>query len=192
MTMPNAAVEAAAGLPPLTAILYEDGPAFGRLSRRIAALLARRGLACVGFVQHDELRDGRSRCDMVLENLQSGLRICISQDRGAEARGCRLDPDALVTAVEEARRTLVGKVDALLLSKFGKSEAEGSGFRPLIAEAIETGIPIVIGVPQRNVASWRGFADDLAFELEAATLETASDQDVLAALGVNPTPTAVE
>lgn len=176
----------AEGLPALTALIYEDGPAFGRLSQRIARLLRVHGLACAGFVQHDEDCPGRSRCDMVLENLETGVRVQISEDRGAEARGCRLDPNALVAAVEGARRALGPHVEVLLLSKFGKAEAEGSGFRPLIAQALELGVPIVVGVPKRNIENWRLFAEDLAREIPVEAIDSRDDADVLARLGVAP------
>lgn len=174
----------AGGLPVLTALVYEDGPAFGRLSQRVARLLRGAGLTCAGFVQHDEECPGRSRCDMVLENLETGARVQISEDRGAEARGCRLDPNALVAAVEVARRSLGPHVEVLLLSKFGKAETEGSGFRPLIAQSLELGVPIIVGVPKRNIANWRQFAEDLAHEIPVETLASAGDAGLLAALGV--------
>ena len=50
-----------ADLPALTAIVYSDGPAAGRLLVRIAQALVAAGYACAGFVQHDEMREGRSR-----------------------------------------------------------------------------------------------------------------------------------
>lgn len=175
---------AAPGLPALTALLYEDGPRFALLSQRLVRVLRDAGLACAGFIQHDEAREGRSRCDMMLENIETGARVCISDERGSEARGCRLDSGALVTAVEDLARTLSPHVDLLLLTKFGKSEAEGSGFRPLIAQALEAGIPIILGVPMRNVLEWRRFAEDLAQEIAAEDLIEADDQTVLLRLGL--------
>lgn len=174
----------AADLPPLTALIYDDGPAFARLSRRLAGLLMGAGVRTAGFVQHDEERPGRSRCDMVLENLQTGVRIQISEDRGAEARGCRLDPNALVAAVEDVRASLTPEVQVLVLSKFGKSEAEGSGYRPLIAQGLELGLPIIVGVPRRNIENWRHFAEDLAREIPVEVLESATDAGLLQTLGI--------
>lgn len=174
----------AADRPLLTALIYDDGPAFARLSRHLAELLKVAGLQTAGFVQHDEERPGRSRCDMVLENLQTGARIQISEDRGAEARGCRLDPDALVAAVEDARASLSPDVEVLVLSKFGKSEAEGSGYRPLIAQGLELGLPIIVGVPRRNIENWRVFAEDLGREIPVEMLASATDAGVLRTLGL--------
>jgi hypothetical protein len=179
----------AAEVPPLTALIYDDGPAFAKVSRRLAGVLKAAGLACAGFVQHDEARPGRSRCDMVLENLETGARIPISEDRGAEARGCRLDPDALVAAVEAASLGLGRHVDVLMLSKFGKSEAEGSGYRPLIAQALELGVPIIVGVPRRNIENWRRFAEDLAHEIPVEALASATGAAILTTLRLGHTGT---
>jgi hypothetical protein len=67
------------------------------------------------------------------------------------------------------RASLEEKPDLVILNKFGKTEAEGGGFRPLIADAIEAGLPMLIGVPWRNIESWRLFAGPLSreFHLEA-------------------------
>jgi len=44
-------------------------------------------------------------------------------------------------------------------------ECEGGGLRDLIASAIDRGIPVVIGVPERNLDAWRTFAGEFAVEL---------------------------
>ena len=168
---------------PLTALVYVDGSGAGELMRRTARALTSTGLACAGLLQHDELCEGRSRCDMVLENIETGERTRISQDRGPLARGCRLDPDALIAAMGDVGRALGSHTRVLLLSKFGKSEAEGGGFRPLIADALERGIPVVIGVPRHNLDNWRTFAGGLGRELVSEALETMTDDALLATLG---------
>lgn len=103
---------------------------------------------------------------MVLENLQTGVRVQISEDRGPQAQGCALDPHALLGAMADARERLGESVDVLLLNKFGKAEGEGSGFRSLIADAVSAAIPVVIGVPRRNLENWRAFAGELAVEID--------------------------
>jgi hypothetical protein len=47
---------------------------------------------------------------------------------------------------------------SILLNKFGKTESEGGGFRCVISDALTLGIPVVIGVPRRNLAAWRDYA----------------------------------
>ena len=49
--------------------------------------------------------------------------------------------------------------DLLVLNKFGKVEAEGRGLLDLVAMAVDRGVPVVIGVPVRNLealAQFRG------------------------------------
>jgi hypothetical protein len=57
----------------------------------------------------------------------------------------------------------------LVLNKFGKVECEGGGLRDLIASAIDRGIPVIIGVPERNLDAWRDFAGEFAAELPDET-----------------------
>ena len=46
----------------------------------------------------------------------------------------------------------------LIVNKFGKIEADGGGLREAIAEAVDLGIPVLVGVPARNLDRWRAFA----------------------------------
>ena len=98
---------------------------------------------------------------MALEDLASGDIIRISEDRGALARGCRLDHDGLARACALVLSNMK-HCDLVLLNKFGKTEAEGGGFRCIISDALALEIPVVIGVPRRNLASWREFAGGFA------------------------------
>ncbi|MDX2205895.1 MAG: DUF2478 domain-containing protein [Hyphomicrobiaceae bacterium] len=168
----------------LIAVVYTDGPRVGRFLQMAARELGAAGRRCAGFLQFDEPRPGRSRCDMVLENLQTGRRLRISEERGPEAKGCLLDADALLQAMGEVRGALGGDVDVVLLNKFGKAEAEGQGLRPLIADAVAQGIAVVIGVPQRNLVGWRGFAGGLALELDLDAGEDQAWRALRGALGV--------
>ena len=168
----------------IVALVYKDGATGGRVLQRFADALRRSGYTCAGLIQHDEWQPGRARCDMLLENLQSGGRVRISDDRGPHARGCRLDPDGLLSAMTDVRNALHDGADVLVLSKFGKSETEGSGFRPLIADAFERGIALVIGVPARNIAGWHAFAGDAAREISAEMCEGMSDEALVQLLRI--------
>lgn len=151
---------------PITAIVYAAGSDPAPALAGMADHLARRGFRCAGFVQRDVARPGRSRCDMLLADVASGATIAISEDRGPGARGCRLDEGELARAMMATMRALETGPDLLLINKFGKSEAEGRGFLPLIAEAVERGVRVLIAVPWRNIESWRRFAGGLAREVE--------------------------
>ncbi len=152
-------------IPSIVAITYEYTEAVDVLLVRIARRLKDAGLRLTGFVQHDEPREDRAKCDMVLEELSGGDRFRISEDRGRHARGCRLNADWLLKASTVVRGTLFEGPDALVLNKYGKVEAEGGGFRDLIALSLELGVPILIAVPCRNLDSWRAYAGGMSMDL---------------------------
>ena len=168
---------------PILAITYSDGVRVASVLRRLATELMRRDIHCCGFVQFDERRDDRARCDMVLIDLASRQRLQISEDRGPLARGCLLDAGELVRAVEHMRGMLDQGPHVLIINKFGKTEAEGGGFRSLIGDAMERNVLVVIAVPWRNIESWRMFAGDLAEEVEAEAVSDGDDIDLAGRLG---------
>ena len=144
----------------LTALLYAtgEGVVIGRLAEAAQAL----GLTVAGMIQKDERRPDRRRCDMRLVDLASGTEIPISQDRGKDARGCRLDHGALEEAAALAARSLDGDPlpDLLVLSKFGKREIEGHGFRQIVEKAVELGVPVLVGIGEDHLEGFRDFAGD--------------------------------
>jgi hypothetical protein len=160
---------------PITAIVYASGSRIDGVLLDIAGNLTAQGLSLAGLVQRGNPRPGRSRCDMILEDLGSGEQVEISEDRGPLARGCMLAIPQLMYALELATRSLDGICDLLVVNKFGKTEAEGGGFRPLIVEAMSRGIPILIAVPAANLESWRHFAQELAVEVAVEDLSRDAD-----------------
>jgi hypothetical protein len=158
-------------LPPITALVYSDSSLADETLRAIALDLLERDWRLAGLVQHNRPRPGRSRCDMMLEDLAGHELIGISQDRGPHARGCALDIGQLLTAMEIVRAGIDAGPDLVILNKFGKTESEGGGFRPLIADVVAGGAPLLIAVPWRNIDSWRLFAGDAAVEHDLAAPE---------------------
>jgi hypothetical protein len=57
------------------------------------------------------------------------------------------------------------RVDLLIINKFGREEAHGRGLRPVIAEALITKIPLVIGVSTQNLCDFLTFVGDSATRL---------------------------
>lgn len=149
---------------PITAVVYQDRRPPDALLAAVAAELGAAGVSLAGFVEIDLPRPGRTRCDMILEDLATGNRVQISEDRGEGARGCRLQVGELLRAMTNALASLENRPDLLIVNKFGKTEGEGGGFRPLIAAAIVQGTPVLIAVPARNLDPWRRFAGELAVE----------------------------
>ena len=94
-----------------------------------------------------------------LRNLSDGRRFPIFQDLGPGSQGCALDAAALVTAGEAVRRDIVAGCDLVVLSKFGKFEAESrSGLMPALIAAIEAGVPVITSVAPKFMVAWERFA----------------------------------
>ncbi|MBS7792680.1 DUF2478 domain-containing protein [Roseococcus sp. SDR] len=149
----------------LTALVHADSARAAQVMRAVAQRVEAAGRSLAGVLEHALPRPGRTRCDMILEELSQGARIAISQDRGPLARGCRLDAHEMARAIALVSDTLRERPQLLMLNKFGKAEAEGGGFRPLIAAALEQGVPVLIAVPLRNLDAWRNFAGGLGQEI---------------------------
>ena len=167
----------ATGLPqalfadPLTALVYDEGFGIGEVFAAIATRAEKAGLRLGGVIERPAKPGGNAarRCDMFLQDLASGQKVKISEDRGALARGCRLDLDNLSRTCAMVLASLT-HCDLILLNKFGKTEAEGGGFRCIISDALALETPVIIGVPRRNLEAWRAFAGDFGAEVEASAL----------------------
>jgi nucleoside-triphosphatase THEP1 len=146
----------------LGVVIYDDGLFGDPLIARCAAGLVASGYRLGGVVQSNAHRPGRRRCDMYVKDLLGGDEIKISFDRGNEARGCRLDPDAFARIDAWVERAVLERVDLLIINKFGKEEAHGRGLRPVIAEALIADIPLLIGVSTRNLRDFLAFVGDSA------------------------------
>jgi nucleoside-triphosphatase THEP1 len=155
---------------PIVAIIYDEGQRIAPLIDSVVTQLRAAGCELAGLRQINLPQAGQSRCDMILEDLASGDTVAISEDRGAGARGCRLDVDALLKAMARARSALLDGPDLLLVNKFGKTESEGGGLRPLIVTAIEREVPVLVAVPRGNLGGWRAFAGELAVEHQLCDL----------------------
>lgn len=125
---------------------------------RLAEELTAKGVRCCGTVQINTNRPESDLCDMDVRILPDGPVLRISQDLGPDARGCWLDPSALETAVGEVAARLGDGCDLLIINKFGKHEADGRGFRHVIAEALGKEIAVLVGLNGLNEAAFQTFA----------------------------------
>jgi hypothetical protein len=151
---------------PLTALVYPDTGYPAAAFEALVAHCRRHGLSLAGVLQHVSEATPDRRCDVILEDLSTGLRTAIFEDRGAGASSCRLDETALTGVAVRIAFALESAPDILVLNKFGKAECEGRGLRHLIAAALDRDIPVLIGVPKSNLAAWRDFAGDLGAEID--------------------------
>lgn len=126
----------------------------------VADALGKKGVSLCGTVQVDTERAEEHHCDMDVLVLPNGPKIRISQFLGANSRGCKLNPEALETAVGETEARLKAGADLLIVNKFGKQEAEGRGFREAVGQALAHDIPAIIGVSEASRDAFMEFVGE--------------------------------
>lgn len=102
---------------------------------------------------------------MQLLDVRSPQSFEISQDLGPATAGCRLDPAGVVDASSVLRQALADGVDVVVTNRFGKLEADGSGFVAEIAALAEAGIPVLTIVAPQYLAAWRTLTGELGQDL---------------------------
>jgi hypothetical protein len=157
----------------LVAIVYPNEAYPQSTFERIVEDCRARDVRIAGVLQHPVCSDAAGHCDVALEDLTTGKRTNLFEDRGTGAEGCRLDVAALAAVNGQVARSLDGDPELLVLNKFGKVEVEGRGLLDLIAIAVERGVSVVIGVPTRNLEAWRKFAGGMSVELSSDPSEVA-------------------
>lgn len=137
-----------------------------RLPGAVAGRLARDGIRLAGALRPVSRGTARGICHSDLWLLPEGPLVRTTQELGAGSAACRMDVGAFEEAVGlAASRLQAGGTDLVLLNKFGLSEAEGRGFRSLIADALGRGLPVLTGVSDIHRPAFERFAEGLATRL---------------------------
>jgi molybdate transport system ATP-binding protein len=134
-----------------------------------ADTLGRAGLMVGGLLQRFGERIAVGKREMLLRVLPAGETIRLNDPRGSGVLGCILDTDALARAAVAFRRANAARPDLLLASRFGKEEAAGGGMRAELAEALMTGVPVLVPVRRALLPDWRAFLGEPADELPPTT-----------------------
>ena len=143
------------------AFLYTERGAGDAVIERLARELQSRGVRLAGVIQLAP-EPGDAACDMTVELLDTSARQMISERRGKESKGCRLDNGALEGVAGQVAAALSAGAQMLVLSKFSKTEAEGRGLRQVIEQAMLADIPVLTSVPAPYLAAFETFAEGLA------------------------------
>ncbi len=61
--------------------------------------------------------------------------------------------------------SLAAAPQLLIINKFGKDEADGRGFRPVIAEALALDVPVLVGVNGLNKEKFDAFTGGAAEQI---------------------------
>ena len=144
----------------LAAIPYSSGFQIDGFMAGLAHRLKARGLRLGGVVQHNDGACDQGCLSMALEDLASGVRFPISENRGTASAGCRLDASGLAAAGGALTAALAGGTDLVIVNKFGRQEMLGQGLRQEIAAALLAGVPLLIAVRRDFLGAWREFAGE--------------------------------
>jgi len=126
-----------------------------------ALQVARQGYRIVGVVEH--IGEGKSACgSRAVRDLSTGAVIPISQNLGEGSTACNLDPSGLIEACAAVERAIAAGADLVVISKFGKLEAERRGLSGAFRAAVDAGVPILTSVSPAMTDAWRLFAGPLS------------------------------
>ena len=95
----------------------------------------------------------------VLQHIGDGRTYSLFQDLGPASQACAMRTDALVRACQHVCDHVADGCDLVLLSKFGKLEAEErSGLTAAFAAAMEADVPVLTSVAPKFGDAWERFA----------------------------------
>jgi hypothetical protein len=93
-----------------------------------------------------------------LRNVTSGERFSIFDDLGPGSTACHLDGKGAFNAADAVRRDIAAGCDLVLLSKFGKLEADGKGLFGAFTAALDARIPLLTSLSPACQLQWETLA----------------------------------
>ncbi|PTW59799.1 uncharacterized protein DUF2478 [Breoghania corrubedonensis] len=147
----------------LAAIAFDPREDVDTLLGEAAAALS--GCHIAGVVQIGGREDGCEVKAMALKSLRDGWEIRILEERGAQARGCRLSPHAITEVAGRLEAELAAGADILFVNRFGRSESEGYGLRRVFERAVLDGVPVLTAVRSDYRDAWNEFHGGLGTTL---------------------------
>lgn len=154
-------------IPKLAAIHYQRDLDINAMLRSIAKGLQKHGLKVGGVLQQAEWLPHECCARLYIVDIRTGQCERIKQNRGAEARGCKLDPQGLAAISHCITDAIEAGSDLIIINKYGRAESEERGLLSCFADAASAAIPTLTTVRDPYVDQWRAFHGGLATELSA-------------------------
>jgi nitrogenase-associated protein len=132
-----------------------------------AARVAGQGVKVGGVVETADHAPGGGGGKLAVRDLWTGAVISISQDLGPGSTACSLAPSGLAEACFAVQTAIAAGAELIILSKFGKIEAQRGGLIDAFAASIDAGLPILTAVSPSVSDAWRRFSGPLAQVLPA-------------------------
>lgn len=154
--------------PMILAVQGGDREVIQSLLARTADGMRAAGVRVIGVVEH--MPPGGAHEDVLLLDLVSGEANRLHQNLGPGAAGCSLDPAGLAAAAAGVERAIAARLaeggdlsdTVVILSKFGRQEAEGQGLTSAFHAAVAAEIAVLTSVSPTVRAAWDGFTGDFA------------------------------
>jgi hypothetical protein len=145
----------------IAAFQCADSDIANREMRAVVDALMKQGVQIVGVVEERDPAVTDACTAGTLRNIGSSASHQIYLDAPRPDTTCRVDASG-VGAACTALLAQIPSADLVVLSKFGKLEAEGDGLYPAILAAAEAGRPVLTAVSERYREAWRGLVPDAA------------------------------
>jgi hypothetical protein len=147
---------------------YETSDGLDAAVSEAVDYLRARGIAVAGLLQRFGDAGPGGKQAMWVEDIGTGQIIRLDQPRGPGAIACTFDTAALARAAYLLQTATESGAELLLVNRFGSVEAEGRGLRPEIAEAICSGLAVLIPVRVSLLPALEAFLGGPATRLPAS------------------------
>ena len=146
------------GFPAVQPIAVLQGASGAAIQEALRRFVDRWTTSCrlVGVI---EKTTQAARISTQLQSIADGRIFPLLQDLGSGSSGCALDAMGPIQAGEMVKHQITAGCDLVVLSKFGKLEAEnGSGLLPAFVSAFKHNVPVLTTVSPKHEAAWTSFA----------------------------------
>lgn len=123
-----------------------------------------------GVIEDRNRADGRVCRAGGLRGIGDNTLYPMLPESASDGTGCDVEEAEFGSASAAIRRAIDAGCDLVVLSKFGKLEAESLGLRAAFRACIEAKMPLLTYVPIRLSRSWKSFVGSLSVCLPAETL----------------------
>jgi Protein of unknown function (DUF2478) len=103
-----------------------------------------------------------------LKTMPGGALFPVTRYLGQGSKACKLDGAGLAGACQAVLQAISAGADLVILSKFGKVEAEGAGFLDVFRAAAEVDIPCLTGLAPQFAGAFENYAGGYSKIIEAS------------------------
>jgi hypothetical protein len=144
----------------LAALVFGRPDEPDRLLTEFVRELMIHGHRVVGLIQ-TRLSDGGAAVSV----LPTGETIPLAPKLGTPSDSSHIGPCDLGTAAARIDSLIEAGADLVIINRFGKLEAEGTGLVDEIARALALDIPVVVAVPEHRFLEWLSFCHGMGIKL---------------------------